>query len=195
MLQQASSRHQVGSNQPRRSRVSSHPRREHSPQVRPSPHAIVDGMSKAGSPVSADLGAIHEIGAPIHVYPLFENGYRAHRRQTIQDNNNESARLYGEFAKVAERQPYAWNYGKAAKAEVIGTVSKKNRMICFPCGLPQNETTMPLTERRPALDECVQHNQSGRRHHLDVHRFRKGAWCTREQVDIRSWRRWHQRQR
>lgn len=82
---------------------------------------------------NADLGAIHDIGAPIHVYPLFENGFRAHRRQTIKDNTSESAKLYSDFAKVAESNRYAWNYGKAASQDFIGTVSKKNRMICFPC--------------------------------------------------------------
>lgn len=82
---------------------------------------------------TADLGALHDIGAPIQVYPLFENGYRAFRKQSIRDNNRESAKLYGEFAKVAENNPYAWNYGKEVTEEFIGTVSKKNRMICFPC--------------------------------------------------------------
>lgn len=82
----------------------------------------------------SDLGAIHGIGAPIHVYPLYENGFRAHRKQSFAENNRESAKMYAEFAKIAERQPYAWNYGKpAATEEFIGTVSKKNRMICFPC--------------------------------------------------------------
>jgi hypothetical protein len=81
-----------------------------------------------------DLGAIHSIGAPIHVYPLYENGFRAHRRQSILQNNQESARLYGDFAKVAEKNPVAWNYGKPAETEKsIGTVTKKNRMISFPC--------------------------------------------------------------
>jgi hypothetical protein len=42
--------------------------------------------------------------------------------------------MYAEFAKVAEKNPLAWNYGQpAATEEIIGTVSKKNRMICFPC--------------------------------------------------------------
>jgi hypothetical protein len=56
---------------------------------------------------NADLGAIHGIGAPIHVYPLYENGFRAHRKQSVEQNNNESAALYAEFAEVAERQPYS----------------------------------------------------------------------------------------
>ena len=84
-----------------------------------------------------DLGAIHDIGAPIHVYPLFENGFRAYRRQSIKDNNRESAKIYADFAKVAEKNEYAWNYGKAATQDFIGTVSKRNRMICFPCKLPR----------------------------------------------------------
>lgn len=80
------------------------------------------------------IGTLHSIGLPIHVYPLYENGFRAHRGQSIQENNKESAELYADFAKVAEKNPLAWNYGKpSATQEIIGTVSKKNRMICYPC--------------------------------------------------------------
>lgn len=82
----------------------------------------------------SDLGAKHSIGAPIHVYPLYENGFRAHRGQSRSDNNTESAKLYAEFAHVAESHASAWSYGKPAETEVsIGTVTKKNRMICLPC--------------------------------------------------------------
>jgi hypothetical protein len=82
---------------------------------------------------SSDTGATHSIGLPIHVYPLYENGFRAHRGQTIAENNDESASLYADFAKVAERNVYSWNFAKPAKTkEEIATVSKKNRMICFP---------------------------------------------------------------
>ena len=84
------------------------------------------------------LGATHSIGNPIQVYPLFENSLRAHRHQSIADNNAESARMYAEFAKVAEQNPYAWSYGSATETEEsIGTVTKKNRMICLPCESPQ----------------------------------------------------------
>ena len=82
---------------------------------------------------------MHSIGAPIHVYPLFENGFRAYRGQSIADNHEESAQMYAEFAKVAEQQPCAWKYGKKASTKQdIGTVTKRNRMICFPC------TMLPL---------------------------------------------------
>jgi hypothetical protein len=83
------------------------------------------------------IGAIHKIGLPIHVYPLYENGFRAHRGQSLQENDRESAQLYAEFAKVAERNSIAWNYGEPAATEkYIGSVTKRNRMICFPCTVP-----------------------------------------------------------
>ncbi|KAL2070312.1 hypothetical protein VTL71DRAFT_13338 [Oculimacula yallundae] len=85
------------------------------------------------------IGTLHSVGLPMHVYPLYENAFRAHRSQSIQDNNEESAELYADFAKVAEANPLAWNYGKpAATKDIIGTVSKKNRMICFPYPLLMN---------------------------------------------------------
>ena len=95
------------------------------------PTAIVFAVS---SSLKVDLGTLHSIGLPIHVYPLYENAFRAHRNQSIATNDAESARLYAEFAKVAASNPVAWNYGIPAKMEEeIGTVGKKNRMICFPC--------------------------------------------------------------
>lgn len=79
-------------------------------------------------------GATHAIGLPIHVYALYENGFRAHRKQSIEGNNKESAQMYAEFAKIAEQNEFAWNYGqRAPNSEVIATVTAKNRMICFPC--------------------------------------------------------------
>jgi hypothetical protein len=84
-----------------------------------------------------DLGGIHSMGAPIQVYPLYENAFREARGQSLADNNKESAQLYAEFAKVAAGNSMAWNYGKPpATEEHIGTVSKRNRMICSPCELP-----------------------------------------------------------
>ncbi|KAK5950717.1 hypothetical protein OHC33_008099 [Knufia fluminis] len=112
-----------------------------SPTGRDLPEGSVNAM--VGQAWAADntggLGNIHDIGAPIHIYPLFENGFRAHRGQSIADNNKESAKLYAEFAKVAENNPYAWNNGRpAATEEYIGSVSEKNRMICFPYPMLMN---------------------------------------------------------
>lgn len=80
------------------------------------------------------VGATHSIGLPIHVYPLYENAFRAHRNQSIKQNHEESAQLYADFAKVAEQNEFAWFYGQEAPtAEVIANVTEKNRIICFPC--------------------------------------------------------------
>jgi hypothetical protein len=82
------------------------------------------------------LGAVHSIGVPIQVYPLYENGFRAARGQSLEENHKESARLYADFAKIAARNEVAWNYGKPPQTEEsIASVSKKNRMICLPCKL------------------------------------------------------------
>jgi hypothetical protein len=107
------------------------------------------------------------VGLPIHVYPLYENAFRARRGQSIQENNLESAELYADFAKVAEKNPFAWNYGQpAATEEVIGTVSKKNRMICFPCR-SVSEVWGESNISRSSSDECVQQCQLGGSMHPD----------------------------
>lgn len=73
---------------------------------------------------------------PVHVYPLYENGFRAYRGQSIEQNNSESAQLYAEFSKIAERNEFAWKHGQqAVRRDEIATVTQKNRMICFPCML------------------------------------------------------------
>lgn len=88
---------------------------------------------KAPTYAPTDLGAQHGIGFPLQIYPLYENAFRAARGQSIAENNAESAALYGRFAEVARDNEFSWNYGKAETKENIGTVSKKNRMICWPC--------------------------------------------------------------
>ncbi|KAL2059554.1 hypothetical protein ABVK25_000847 [Lepraria finkii] len=103
-----------------------------------------DAGVKAASPLKISnfgksIGTLHSIGLPLHVYPLYENAFRAHRGQSIEQNNTESAQLYAEFAKVAEHNHFSWNYGQPAPtAETISTVTKNNRMICFPYPLLMN---------------------------------------------------------
>ena len=96
------------------------------------------------SPTTRSLGgdnikAAHSIGAPIQVYPLYENGFRAHRKQGIEDNHDESARLYADFAQIAARNEFAWFHGKQPETvSSIATISKRNRMICHPYPLLMN---------------------------------------------------------
>ncbi|KAM0693083.1 hypothetical protein Q7P36_007640 [Cladosporium allicinum] len=105
----------------------------------PTKDSVNEVFSPTTRELKPDLGATHHIGNPIQIYPLYENGLRAARGQSVIDNHKESAALYGEFAKVAEHNPYAWNYGSPAQsAEDIGTPSKKNRMICHPYPLLMN---------------------------------------------------------
>ncbi|OBT65909.1 hypothetical protein VE03_05447 [Pseudogymnoascus sp. 23342-1-I1] len=86
-----------------------------------------------------NTGSTHGIGLPIHVYPLYENASRASRGQSLAENNEESASLYADFAAVAQGNTAAWSFGKmAATKEEIGTVTKKNRMICYPYPLLMN---------------------------------------------------------
>ncbi|KAJ5175787.1 Thiolase [Penicillium canariense] len=100
--------------------------------------AVLTGAEALAS-LRLDIGGLHSVGAPIHIYPLYENGFRAHRGQSIKDNHEESALLYGKFSRVAASNPYSWNFGKDADTPAsIGSISKKNRMICFPYPLLMN---------------------------------------------------------
>ncbi|KUI54536.1 hypothetical protein VP1G_01897 [Cytospora mali] len=100
---------------------------------------VEDSFSPTTVNLGQDIGGMHSIGAPIHVYPLYENAFRAHRAQSLKENNEESAALYAEFAKVAAQKQYSWNYLKPpASMKEIGTVSRRNRMICLPYPLLMN---------------------------------------------------------
>ncbi|KAH7076700.1 hypothetical protein BKA63DRAFT_510550 [Paraphoma chrysanthemicola] len=103
------------------------------------PSEAVDSVfTPTGRDLGNNLGAIHQIGAPIHVYPLYENAFRAHRGQGLQENHEESSKLYAEFSKVAEQNDYAWSQGRYDDEKVIGNIGPKNRMICYPYPLLMN---------------------------------------------------------
>ncbi|KAG9551286.1 hypothetical protein KCU71_g6995, partial [Aureobasidium melanogenum] len=109
------------------------------PNWTPVEQPVTQVFAPSISEMARGLGAKHMIGAPIQVYPLFENGLRAQRGQSMEDNNTESAKLYAEFAQVANKNPLAWSFPRTAETEeTIGRVSSKNRMICFPYPLLMN---------------------------------------------------------
>ncbi|RMY08472.1 hypothetical protein D0868_04778 [Hortaea werneckii] len=103
-----------------------------------------EDVKKVFSPTTRELqpnlGSKHHIGNPIHIYPLYENGFRAYRNQSLRDNHAESAALYAEFAQIAARNPYAWSHGgKVESEEMIARVEEgRNRMICFPYPMLMN---------------------------------------------------------
>ena len=139
-----------------------------------------------------DLGARHSIGAPIHVYPLYENGFRAHRNQSVQDNHRESARLYADFSRIAAGNEYAWGHGKAETEETIGKSEGRNRMICFPC-MHSPELVSKCCRgidntNRSTADECIQHRQPCRCCTADLHRLRRKARYPTREVDLSSCR-------
>ncbi|KAL6239218.1 hypothetical protein BDW75DRAFT_227358 [Aspergillus navahoensis] len=86
-----------------------------------------------------DLGSRHFLGAPTQVYPLYEAAFRAHMKQSLVENHKESAKLYAGFAQIAAKLPFSWSYGqKPETAESIGSVTKRNRMVCSPYPLLMN---------------------------------------------------------
>ncbi|KAJ9664521.1 hypothetical protein H2198_000172 [Neophaeococcomyces mojaviensis] len=88
--------------------------------------------------LAKDIGGLHKIGTPMQGYPLFENGFRAHSGKTIQENIDESAKLYELFAAIASKNPKAWFFGNSETADSIKRVTERNRMICFPYPLLMN---------------------------------------------------------
>ncbi|PNS16262.1 hypothetical protein CAC42_6369 [Sphaceloma murrayae] len=100
--------------------------------------AIDNVFSPTTRPLAPSYGARHRIGAPIQIYPLFENGFRAHRKQSIRGNHEESAQLYADFEQVAAENPYAWNYARRKGKHGIMTVGEGNRMVCWPYPLLMN---------------------------------------------------------
>ncbi|GAD94934.1 thiolase [Paecilomyces variotii No. 5] len=92
-----------------------------------------------GSYRAKTIGTKHGVSQPIHVYPMYENGLRAHTKQTYQENSIESAKLYAAFSEIASKHHAAWNYGKPpTSAEEILHAEGKNRMICTPYPLLMN---------------------------------------------------------
>ena len=74
---------------------------------------------------------------------MYENALRAHHGQSKEANEQASAKMYADFAKVAAENTNSWNYGKPPASEsMIATVSDKNRMICYPCKPSKPELTL-----------------------------------------------------
>lgn len=78
-----------------------------------------------------DLEARHGAAMPIHIYPLFENAWRAAHGWTIAEHRARLAKLCARFAEIAAANPFSW-FRERRTAEEIGTVTAENRMISFP---------------------------------------------------------------
>ncbi len=73
----------------------------------------------------------HEMRAPIMIYPMVENGIRAHRGRSVPEHQQAMGRLLAGFAKVAAANPLAARR-EGYNAEAIAAVSEENRYIGFP---------------------------------------------------------------
>jgi acetyl-CoA C-acetyltransferase len=71
------------------------------------------------------------IGAPIQIYPLFENALRHHRGESIDAHQKRISELWAGFSRVAADNPHAW-IREARSAEEIRTISASNRPVSFP---------------------------------------------------------------
>jgi acetyl-CoA acetyltransferase len=146
------------------------------PNWTPVEKPVTQVFAPSTSEMAKGIGAKHTIGAPIQVYPLFENGLRAQSGQSLEDNNTESAKLYAEFAQVANKNPLAWSFPRTAETEdTIGRISNRNRMICSPCTAKQNLHPAELTSSRSSIDECLQHSKPRWSSHTDIRFIRPRA--------------------
>lgn len=71
------------------------------------------------------------LGAPIQIYPLFENALRHHRGESIEAHLVRISELWAGFSRVAAGNPHAW-IREPRTAEEIRTVSASNRPVSFP---------------------------------------------------------------
>jgi acetyl-CoA C-acetyltransferase len=79
----------------------------------------------------SDYEERHEMRAPIYMYPMVENGIRAHRGRDVGAHQKAIGRLLEGFARVAAANPLAARR-EGYSAEEIATVSLDNRYIGFP---------------------------------------------------------------
>lgn len=134
------------------------------------------------------LGKSHEIGVPVQIYPLFENGFRAHTGLSIKENHSESTQLYASFDKVASENEYGWNYGRDSSSSLdrIGKVDDKNRMICFPCRCLDKRVSKPrkLTVTRSSPNERFQHGKPRRCMSTYLHKSGGRTWYSEREMDL-----------
>jgi acetyl-CoA C-acetyltransferase len=82
-------------------------------------------------PGSSAYEMAHLAVAPTMVYPLFETALRAELGHGIDEHQKHMSELWSSFAAVAADNPAAWSR-TAYPPEEIRTVSRDNRMVCFP---------------------------------------------------------------
>ena len=101
------------------------------------PWPIVDEDIKPDRIMGEELVMNHEyelsrrIVAPIQIYPIFESAIRAQSGRTFDEHNQHLGKLWSNFSKVAEQNPYAW-IRKSLTPQEVTTTGPHNRMIGSP---------------------------------------------------------------
>jgi acetyl-CoA C-acetyltransferase len=73
----------------------------------------------------------HGAKLPIHIYPMFENAYRARNGWSLAEHRERMGKLWAAMTSVAAQNPHAW-FPKQRTASEITTITADNRIICFP---------------------------------------------------------------
>jgi acetyl-CoA C-acetyltransferase len=116
------------------------------PHDTPAPVAL--GVDR--SPLTDAEGAAG-LGAPVHVYPLFENALRAAAGNSIDGHQERIAQLWSNFSHVAAANRHAWS-NRAYSAEELRTVDADNRMVAFP--YPKRLNANDRVDQGAALIMC-----------------------------------------
>jgi len=80
---------------------------------------------------SNDIERAHALYFPVNTYPLFENGIRGHKGQSVKEHQLAVGRLFSPFSKVAAANEYSW-FPKFRTPEEIATATDNNRYVGFP---------------------------------------------------------------
>lgn len=86
------------------------------------------GEERAGS---SEREEHYGLRTPPGIYPLFENGLRAHRGLDLETHRRRMGELMSPFTAVAAKNPCAW-FPVERSPEELTTVTPQNRMIAFP---------------------------------------------------------------
>jgi acetyl-CoA C-acetyltransferase len=106
------------------------------------------------------------LGAPIQIYPMFENALRHARGESIEQHLRRISELWARFSAIAADNPHAW-IRRAHSAEEIRTVSPENRPVSFP--YPKLMNSNNNVDQAAALILCS--TEAARRLRIPEHRW------------------------
>lgn len=106
------------------------------------------------------------LGAPIQLYPIFENALRYSRHESVPNHLKRISELWSRFSDVASHNPHAW-LREPHTAEEIRTPSATNRPVSFP--YPKLMNSNNNVDQAAALILCSV--DAARRYGIPEHRW------------------------